>query len=95
MCGRGGIATLLSVDLMDSELAMWGGSGVCEAVGCVPSATDIATIGTRTGWSIVTQPDCLQYPAYETYPIETAVQVVPRNLVVYILDLPMAISPHA
>jgi hypothetical protein len=57
--------------------------GGYAAVDCAPWAAYAVPFGAWAGWSIVTQPDYLQYPVYATYPIETAVQVALLNLGLY------------
>jgi hypothetical protein len=53
------------------------------AVDCSPWVPYAAPFGMWAGWSVITQPDYIQYPVYATYPVETAVQVALQNLGLY------------
>lgn len=52
-------------------------------VSCDPWIPYVVPFGMWEGWSVVTQPDYLQYPAYASCPIETAVQVSLKNIGLY------------
>ncbi|MBE2181149.1 MAG: hypothetical protein IAE97_11830 [Chthoniobacterales bacterium] len=53
------------------------------AVDCDPFVPYVAPFGAFAGWSIVTQPDYIQYPVYTTYPVETAVELALQKLGLY------------
>ncbi len=53
------------------------------AVDCDPFVPYLAPFGAFAGWSIVTQPDYIQYPVYTTYPVETAVEIALQKLGLY------------
>ena len=58
-------------------------NGDYVAVNCDPWVPYAVPFGTWAGWSIVTQPDFVQYPVYSTYPVETAVEVALQKLGLY------------
>jgi hypothetical protein len=58
-------------------------NGVYLPVNCDPWVPYAAPFGAWAGWSIVTQPDYVQYPVYSTYPVETAVEVALQTLGLY------------
>jgi hypothetical protein len=58
-------------------------NGDYVAVNLDPFVPYLAPYGAWSGWSIVTQPDYVQYPVYATYPVETAVEVALQNLGLY------------
>lgn len=53
------------------------------SVNCDPYAPYAAPFGSWEGWSVVTQPEYINYPVYATYPVETAVQVALQNMGLY------------
>ncbi len=61
---------------------VWRGGGYA-AVNCEAWVPYSAPLGAWAGWSIVTQPEYIQYPVYATYPVETAVQVALQTLGLY------------
>ncbi len=58
-------------------------NGAYVAANLVPLAFYAAPFGAFAGWSVITQPDYMQYPVYATYPVETAVQVALQKLGLY------------
>jgi len=58
-------------------------NGEYVAVNCDPWVPYVVPFGSWAGWSIVTQPDFVQYPVYSTYPIDTAVEVALQKLGLY------------
>ena len=58
-------------------------NGAYVAVNCDPWVPYVVPFGTWAGWSIVTQPDYVQYPVYSTYPVETAVEVALQKIGLY------------
>ena len=58
-------------------------NGEYVAVNCDPLVPYAVPFGAWAGWSIVTQPDYVQYPVYSTYPVETAVEVALQKLGLY------------
>jgi len=58
-------------------------NGDYVAVNCDPWVPYAAPFGAWAGWSVVTQPDYVQYPVYSTYPVETAVEVALQKLGLY------------
>jgi hypothetical protein len=58
-------------------------NGDYVAVDCDPFVPYAAPFGFWAGWTVVTQPDYLEYPVYTTYPVETAVQVALQKLGLY------------
>jgi len=58
-------------------------NGKYVAVNCDPWVPYVVPFGSWAGWSIVTQPDFVQYPVYSTYPVETAVEVALQKLGLY------------
>lgn len=58
-------------------------NGEYVAVNCDPWVPYAAPFGAWAGWSVVTQPDYVQYPVYSTYPVETAVEVALQKLGLY------------
>lgn len=58
-------------------------NGAYVAVNCDPWVPYAVPFGAWAGWSIVTQPDFVQYPVYSTYPVETAVEVALQKLGLY------------
>jgi len=58
-------------------------NGDYVAVNCDPWVPYAVPFGSWAGWSIVTQPDYVQYPVYSTYPVETAVEVALQKLGLY------------
>jgi hypothetical protein len=58
-------------------------NGGYVSVNCAPWVAYAAPFGVWAGWSIVTQPDYIQYPVYATYPVETAVEVALQKLGLY------------
>ena len=58
-------------------------NGEYVAVNCDPWVPYAVPFGSWAGWSIVTQPDFVQYPVYSTYPVETAVEVALQKLGLY------------
>jgi hypothetical protein len=58
-------------------------NGEYVAVSCDPWVPYAVPFGSWAGWSIVTQPDFVQYPVYSTYPVETAVEVALQKLGLY------------
>lgn len=61
---------------------IWRG-GEYVPVSYEPWAPYTAPFGLWAGWNIVTQPDYVQYPAYASYPVETAVEVALQKLGLY------------
>lgn len=57
--------------------------GAYVAVDCDPFVPYVCPFGAFAGWSVVTQPDYLQYPVYTTYPVETAVEVALQKVGLY------------
>jgi hypothetical protein len=57
--------------------------GAYVAVNCDPYVPYAAPFGAWAGWSVVTQPEYLNYPVYTTYPIQTAVQLALQRLGLY------------
>lgn len=53
------------------------------AVDCNPFIPYAAPFGLWAGWSVVTQPEYLQYPVYTSYPVQTAVQLALQKLGLY------------
>jgi hypothetical protein len=53
------------------------------AVDCDPFVPYAAPFGLWAGWTIVTQPLYLQYPVYNSYPVQTAVQLALQKLGLY------------
>lgn len=58
-------------------------NGSYIAANLAPLAFYAVPLGAFAGWSIMTQPDYVQYPVYATYPVETAVQVALQKLGIY------------
>lgn len=58
-------------------------NGDYVAVSCDPFVPYAAPFGVWAGWSIVTQPEYVEYPVYASYPIETAVEVALQKLGLY------------
>lgn len=58
-------------------------NGTYVAVNCDPWVPYAVPFGAWAGWSVVTQPDYVQYPVYSTYPVETAVEVALQKLGLY------------
>ena len=58
-------------------------NGAYVSVNCDPWVPYAAPFGAWAGWSVVTQPDYVQYPVYSTYPVETAVEVALQKLGLY------------
>jgi hypothetical protein len=58
-------------------------NGDYVAVNCDPWVPYVVPFGSWAGWSVVTQPDFVQYPVYSTYPVETAVEVALQKLGLY------------
>lgn len=58
-------------------------NGGYVAVNCDPWVPYAVPFGSWAGWSIVTQPDYVQYPVYSTYPVETAVEVALQKIGLY------------
>jgi hypothetical protein len=58
-------------------------NGDYVAVNCGPWVPYVVPFGSWAGWSVVTQPDFVQYPVYSTYPVETAVEVALQKLGLY------------
>jgi hypothetical protein len=58
-------------------------NGAYVAVNCDPWVPYAVPFGAWAGWSVVTQPDYVQYPVYSTYPVETAVEVALQKLGLY------------
>ena len=58
-------------------------NGAYVAVNCDPWVPYAVPFGAWAGWSIVTQPDYVQYPVYSTYPVETAVEVALQKIGLY------------
>lgn len=58
-------------------------NGNYVAVNCDPWVPYAVPFGAWAGWSVVTQPDYVQYPVYSTYPVETAVEVALQKLGLY------------
>jgi hypothetical protein len=58
-------------------------NGEYVAVDCEPWAAYLAPFGAWAGWSVVTQPDYLDYPAYASFPVETAVEIALQKLGLY------------
>lgn len=79
--GRDYDATVAGPDGYRSGYIWQNGSYV--AVDCDPFVPYAAPFGFWAGWSVVTQPEYLQYPVYTTYPVETAVQVALQKLGLY------------
>jgi hypothetical protein len=53
------------------------------SVDCDPFVPYAAPFGFWAGWSVVTQPEFVQYPVYASYPVQTAVQVALQKLGLY------------
>ncbi len=58
-------------------------NGAYEAVNLNPWVPYAAPFGAFAGWTVVTQPEYVQYPVYATYPIETAVEIALQKLGLY------------
>lgn len=58
-------------------------NGTYVAVNLEPAVPYLAPFGAFAGWSVVTQPDYVQYPVYATYPVEVAVEVALQKLGLY------------
>ena len=58
-------------------------NGEYVSVNCDPWVPYVVPFGSWAGWSVVTQPDFVQYPVYSTYPVETAVEVALQKLGLY------------
>lgn len=58
-------------------------NGDYVAVDCDPFFPYAAPFGLWAGWTVVTQPEYLQYPVYTSYPVETAVQLALEKLGLY------------
>jgi len=57
--------------------------GAYVGVNCDPYVPYAAPFGAWAGWSVVTQPEYLNYPVYTTYPVQTAVQLALQSLGLY------------
>lgn len=53
------------------------------SVDCDPFVPYAAPFGFWAGWTVVTQPEFVQYPVYASYPVQTAVQVALQKLGLY------------
>lgn len=42
-----------------------------------------APYGPFAGWNVMTTPDCMEYPVYSTYPVETSVELALQKLGLY------------
>ena len=58
-------------------------NGAYEPAVLTAGAPYYAPLGAFQGWSVVTEPEYLQYPTYASYPVETAVEVELSNLGLY------------
>jgi hypothetical protein len=61
---------------------IWQGGGYVS-VNCDPFVPYAAPFGFWAGWTVVTQPEFVQYPVYASYPVQTAVQVALQKLGLY------------
>lgn len=57
--------------------------GVYRQANVVVNRAYVAPVGVYAGWTIVTQPYYVAYPAYATYPVEISVQVQLQRLGYY------------
>ena len=62
-------------------------NGVYNPVNLIPYMGYVAPEGLYAGWSIITQPGYIDYPAYATCPVETAVQIQLAKLGYYDGDI--------
>lgn len=53
------------------------------AVNLAPGAFYAAPFGPFAGWTVMTTPDCVEYPVYSTYPVETSVEIALQKLGIY------------
>ena len=53
------------------------------AVNLAPWAFYAAPYGPFAGWNVMTTPDCMEYPVYSTYPVETSVELALQKLGLY------------
>ncbi len=58
-------------------------NGGYVSVDCDPYVAYAAPFGFWAGWSVITQPEFVQYPVYASYPVQTAVQVALQKLGLY------------
>ena len=58
-------------------------NGDYVAVNLAPWSFYAAPYGPFAGWSVMTTPDCVEYPVYSTYPVETSVELALQKLGLY------------
>lgn len=68
--------------------------GVYRPANIAVNTVYVAPVGTYAGWSVMTQPVYVQYPAYATYPVEVAVQVQLTQLGYYAGPIDGSLGPQ-